>query len=205
MGVLHIPGHTHQAPGEVTLDEIRAVLGNCQRCELGQVRQHLVFGSGNPHARVMIIGEAPGRQEDVQGQPFVGPAGHKLNEVLHKAGIARSDVYIANVIKCRPPSNRNPQNAEIQACAPFLREQIRSIWPDVLICLGNFASQWVLKTDRGVTALRGRLYQQGHFVVLPTFHPAACIYHSAWLPLLESDMALVGTWLAEHSSEGDQG
>lgn len=198
MGVMHIPGHTHQRPGEVSLEEIRSLMGNCQLCELGQTRSNLVFGVGDPHARVMIIGEGPGKNEDLQGEPFVGAAGKKLDALLGNAGLTRDEVYIANVVKCRPPSNRNPRPAEIKACSPFLREQVRSIWPDAIICLGNFASQWVLKTDRGVMSLRGRLHQQGHFVVLPTFHPAACIYHSEWQPLLEEDLRLLGAWLREH-------
>ena len=198
MGVMHIPGHTHQRPGEVSLEEIRSLMGNCQLCELGQTRSNLVFGVGDPHARVMIIGEGPGKNEDLQGEPFVGAAGKKLDALLGNAGLTRDEVYIANVVKCRPPSNRNPRPAEIEACSPFLREQVRSMWPDAIICLGNFASQWVLKTDRGVMSLRGRLHQQGHFVVLPTFHPAACIYHSEWQPLLEEDLRLLGAWLREH-------
>lgn len=198
MGVMHIPGHTHQRPGEVSLEEIRSLMGNCQLCELGQTRSNLVFGVGDPHARVMIIGEGPGKNEDLQGEPFVGAAGKKLDALLGNADLTRDEVYIANVVKCRPPSNRNPRPAEIEACSPFLREQVRSIWPDAIICLGNFASQWVLKTDRGVMSLRGRLHQQGHFVVLPTFHPAACIYHSEWQPLLEEDLRLLGAWLREH-------
>ena len=198
MGVMHIPGHTHQRPGEVSLEEIRSLMGNCQLCELGQTRSNLVFGVGDPHARVMIIGEGPGKNEDLQGEPFVGAAGKKLDALLGNAGLTRDEVYIANVVKCRPPSNRNPRPAEIEACSPFLPEQVRSIWPDAIICLGNFASQWVLKTDRGVMSLRGRLHQQGHFVVLPTFHPAACIYHSEWQPLLEEDLRLLGAWLREH-------
>ena len=108
----------------------------------------------------------------------MGAAGHKLDALLGCAGLTREEIYIANVVKCRPPGNRNPKPEEIEACAPFLREQIRSIWPDVIVCLGNFASQFVLRTSAGVTSLRGKLYQTGHFTVCPTFHPAACIYHS---------------------------
>lgn len=188
MSVMHIPGHEHQGPQEVTLEEIRAVMGNCQLCPLGQTRTNLVFGVGNPNARVMFVGEGPGRNEDLQGEPFVGAAGHKLDSLLSVAGLTRDQIYIANVVKCRPPGNRNPKPEEIAACSPFLREQIRSVWPDVLVCLGNFASQFVLRTEAGVTSLRGKLYQTGHFVVCPTFHPAACIYHSDWQPLLGGDL-----------------
>ena len=175
MSVMHIPGHEHQGPREGSLQEIRDLMGNCQLCPLGQTRTNLVFGVGNPHARVMFVGEGPGRNE----------------------------VYIANVIKCRPPSNRNPRPEEIQACSPFLREQIRSIWPDVIVCLGNFASQFVLRTGAGVMSLRGRLHQTGHFVVCPTFHPAACLYHQEWEPLLIEDLTLVGNWLKEHPAKED--
>ena len=201
MAKLAIPGHVDQKPREVTLDELRAVVGDCHLCPLGDTRTNLVFGVGNPHARVMFIGEGPGRNEDLQGEPFVGAAGQKLNGILALAGLTRDEIYIANVIKCRPPGNRNPQPAEIQACSPFLREQIRSIWPDVIVCLGNFASQFVLRTELGVTKLRGRVHQQGHFAVIPTFHPAATIYHSDWLPLLEDDMRMLGAWLAEHPAD----
>ena len=188
MGVMRIPGHEHQGPREVSLEEIRSLMGDCRLCPLGETRTNLVFGVGDPNARVMFVGEGPGRNEDQQGEPFVGAAGKRLDSLLGLAGLTRGEIYIANVIKCRPPSNRNPRPEEIEACSPFLREQIRSIWPDVIVCLGNFATQFVLRTERGVTKLRGQLYQTGHFTVMPTFHPAATIYHSDWLPLLEADM-----------------
>ncbi|MFC2705494.1 MAG: uracil-DNA glycosylase family protein, partial [Olsenella profusa] len=117
MSVMHIPGHEHQRPGEVTLEEIRSVMGNCQLCELGQTRTNLVFGVGYPHARVMFIGEGPGKNEDLQGEPFVGAAGKKLDSLLSIAGLTRDQIYIANVVKCRPPGNRNPRPEEIEACS----------------------------------------------------------------------------------------
>ena len=120
MAIMQIPGHEHQKPREVRLEEIEAVLGDCERCPLGQTRTNIVFGVGNPNARVMFIGEAPGRNEDLQGEPFVGAAGHNLDDLLSLAGLRREDVYIANVLKCRPPSNRNPKPEEIVACSPFL-------------------------------------------------------------------------------------
>ena len=122
----------------------------------------------------------------------------KLDGYLAAAGLSRDDIFITNVVKCRPPSNRNPRPEEIEACAPYLRNQVRAIWPDAIVCLGNFASQFILRTEKGVTSLRGRLYQTGHFVVLPTFHPAATIYHPAWEPLLTDDLRLLGQWLREH-------
>ena len=144
MGVMHIPGHTGQKPREVSLDEISSVMGDCRACQLCQTRTNIVFGVGNPRARVMFVGEAPGKNEDLQGEPFVGRAGENLNRILSLAGLEREDIYIANVLKCRPPQNRNPQADEVLACSPYLREQIRSIWPDVIVTLGNPASHFVL-------------------------------------------------------------
>ena len=198
MGVMHIPGHSHQAPREVALEEIEAVLGDCHLCQLYQSRHNIVFGVGNPHARVMFIGEAPGRNEDLQGEPFVGAAGEDLNGILSLAGLKREDVYIANVLKCRPPGNRNPRPEEVLACSPFLREQIRSIWPEIIVTLGNPATHFVLKTEIGITKLRGRFHQMGHFVVMPTFHPAAALRNPAWQELLEEDFKMLGDYLERH-------
>lgn len=196
--MLEIPGYPSPAPGQVPLEAIRAELGDCHRCPLWETRTHIVFGDGDPHARVMIIGEAPGKNEDLQGVPFVGAAGKKLDALLEIANLRRDEVYIANVLKCRPPSNRDPRPEEIAECSPFLREQIRSIWPEVLVCLGNFATRFVLHTEKGITALRGRFYETGHFRVLPVFHPAAAIYDRTKQAYLEEDFALLGQWLATH-------
>lgn len=203
MGVMHIPGHEGQKPREVSLDEIRAVLGDCRLCQLCQTRTNIVFGVGNPHARVMFVGEAPGKNEDLQGEPFVGRAGENLNGILSLAGLRREEIYIANVLKCRPPGNRNPAADEVLACSPFLREQIRSIWPDIIVTLGNPATHFVLKTEVGITKLRGRFHQMGHFTVMPTFHPAAALRNPAWQELLEADFRMLGQYLAEHpANEG---
>lgn len=204
MSIMQIPGHTHQGPREVSLDEIRTVLGDCRLCELCQTRTNIVFGVGNPHARVMFVGEAPGRNEDLQGEPFVGRAGENLNSILSLAGLKREEIYIANVLKCRPPGNRDPRPAEVLACSPFLREQIRSIWPDVIVTLGNPATHFVLKTETGITKLRGRFHQTGHFTVMPTFHPAAALRNPAWQELLEADFRMLGAWLERHPA-GDTG
>lgn len=195
---MHIPGHENQKPREVALDEIESVLGDCRLCELCQTRTNIVFGVGNPRARVMFVGEAPGKNEDLQGEPFVGRAGENLNRILSLAGLERGDVYIANVLKCRPPGNRNPKADEVLACSPFLREQIRSIWPDVIVTLGNPATHFVLKTETGITKLRGRFHQMGHFVVMPTFHPAAALRNPAWQELLEADFRMLGDYLCQH-------
>jgi len=118
MSVMHIPGHEHQSPGEVSLEEIRNLMGNCQLCPLGQTRTNIVFGVGNPHARVMFVGEGPGRNEDLQGEPFVGAAGKKLDSLLSVAGLTREEIYIANVVKCRPPGNRNPKPRRSRPARP---------------------------------------------------------------------------------------
>ena len=198
MGVMHIPGHDGQKPREVSLEEIRTVLGDCRLCQLCQTRTNIVFGVGDPHARVMFVGEAPGKNEDLQGEPFVGRAGENLNGILSLAGLKREEIYIANVLKCRPPQNRNPAADEVLACSPFLREQIRSIWPDIIVTLGNPATHFVLKTETGITKLRGRFHQMGHFIVMPTFHPAAALRNPAWQELLEEDFRMLGRYLAEH-------
>lgn len=196
MAMLKIPGHEHQRAGEVTLDEIRAVLGDCRLCSLHETRTNIVFGVGNPHARVVFVGEAPGANEDAQGEPFVGQAGHLLDKMLvEQTGIAREEVYIANVLKCRPPGNRDPRPEEVEVCSPFLREQIRSIWPDVIMTMGNPATRFILRTEVGITRLRGKVFHEGHFAVLPTFHPAAVLRDSRKLPDLESDFALLGKLL----------
>lgn len=179
----------------MTLEEIKQDLGDCHRCQLCQGRTNIVFGVGNPQARVMIIGEAPGKNEDLQGEPFVGAAGKFLNELLAEAGLVREDIYIANILKCRPPSNRNPQVEEIEACTPFLRDQVRAIHPDYLVTLGNFATKFILKTDCGITGLRGTVQQAGRFVVLPMFHPAAAIYDASKKDLLRADFRSLGELL----------
>ena len=177
------------------LNEVREQALACHKCPLCETRTTVVFGVGNPEAEVMFIGEAPGRQEDLGAEPFIGAAGKYLNELLALAGIERPDIYIANVLKCRPPSNRDPQVDEIEACAPFLREQVRAIDPDIIVTLGNFATRFILKTDRGITSLRGRAYTAGKFYVLPTFHPAAAIYDNSKRALMESDFRLLNELL----------
>lgn len=185
--------------GRRTLEELRAHIGDCSRCSLGQTRTTLVFGVGDPHARVMFIGEAPGRNEDLKGEPFVGAAGKLLDELLEHAGLTRAEVYIANVLKCRPPQNRDPLPEEIAMCTPFLREQIRIIDPEVLVTLGNFATKFVLKTDIGITRLRGTVQQAGRFTVLPIFHPAAAIYDRTKRDALFHDFELLGQLLSRPS------
>lgn len=187
--------------GCLSLDELREVIGECTRCALAGDRHHMVFGVGNPNARVMFIGEAPGRNEDLKGEPFVGAAGKFLDELLEHAGLRREDVYIANVLKCRPPGNRDPESHEIETCTPFLREQIRLVNPEVLVTLGNFATRFVLKTEAGITKLRGTIHTAGRFSVLPVFHPAAAIYDRTKREVLIADFERLGSLLRETEVE----
>ena len=179
----------------IPLDELRVQVESCRRCPLCDGRTQTVFGVGNPHARVMFIGEAPGKNEDLQGEPFVGAAGHYLNELLGCAGLRREDVFIANVLKCRPPGNRDPRPEEIQTCTPYLREQTRTIDPEVLVTLGKFSTQFVLKTQVGITRLHGRVQRAGKFLVFPIFHPAAALYDGAKRDALENDVVTLGQLL----------
>lgn len=179
----------------IPLDELRVQVESCRRCPLCDGRTQTVFGVGNPHAQVMFIGEAPGKNEDLQGEPFVGAAGHYLNELLGCAGLRREDVFIANVLKCRPPGNRDPRPEEIQTCTPYLREQTRTIDPEVLVTLGKFSTQFVLKTQVGITRLHGRVQRAGKFLVFPIFHPAAALYDGAKREALENDFVTLGQLL----------
>jgi len=155
-----------------TLEDIRADLGDCQRCRLAPGRTHLVFGSGDPRAKLVFVGEGPGFEEDQQGEPFVGPAGQLLTRIIAAIKLNRTQVYICNVVKCRPPGNRNPEHAEIEACVGFLERQIAAIEPDIICALGTCAAQILLKTDRPISKLRGRFHDYLGIKVLPTYHPA---------------------------------
>ena len=187
--------------GCMSLSEISELIGDCHRCPLGDTRTTLVFGVGNPDARVMLVGEAPGKNEDLKGEPFVGAAGQLLNELLAHAGLQREDVYIANVLKCRPPNNRDPEPGEIETCTPFLREQIRVIKPEVLVTLGNFSTKFVLRTEVGITRLHGRVQQAGRFAVLPIFHPAAAIYDRTKRDALFADFEVLRGLLGRSDAE----
>lgn len=162
-----------------TLDEVRRELGDCQRCKLCSGRKQIVFGSGNPKARLVFVGEGPGAEEDAQGLPFVGAAGQLLTKMIAAMGLRRDDVYICNVVKCRPPGNRNPEPDEIAACEPFLRAQLESIGPEVVVALGKFAAQTLLREGTPITRLRGqwRTYQGTR--LMPTFHPAYLLRNPA--------------------------
>jgi DNA polymerase len=158
-----------------TLVEAASEAATCTRCALAGTRTQVVYGSGDPRAEVLFIGEAPGMHEDRQGEPFVGAAGQLLTRMLEEIGLGREQVYIGNVLKCRPPGNRDPLPGEIEACTPWLVEQISLIQPTVIVTLGNFATKLLLDTKVGITKLRGQEFPFGDAVLVPTLHPAAVL------------------------------
>jgi DNA polymerase len=163
---------TDRGCGSEPLLAVRRELGDCSRCKLAGGRTTLVYGVGSPSAELMFVGEGPGADEDLQGEPFVGKAGQLLTKMIEAMGYRRADVYIANVVKCRPPGNRNPEPDEIAACEPFLRAQIDAIRPRVIVALGKFAAQTLLRSSIPITRLRGRWSSYGGVRLMPTFHPA---------------------------------
>jgi DNA polymerase len=158
--------------GMDTLDSLRETIGDCQRCPLGKGRINLVFGVGSPEAELVFVGEAPGRDEDIQGEPFVGRAGQLLTRIIDAMGLSRDQVYICNVIKCRPPGNRDPLPEEIEECEPFLREQLNILNPRIVCALGSFAARTLLKTEGRISQLRGRLHTYNGIPLIPTYHPS---------------------------------
>jgi len=160
------------AEKQETLEQIRKNLGDCQRCKLCATRNKLVFGAGNPKARLVFVGEGPGADEDQKGEPFVGDAGKMLNRIISAMGLQREEVYICNVVKCRPPQNRNPEKDEIAACSPFLLRQLHSIKPEVIVALGTFAAQTVLGSKEPISRLRGKFHDFHGVPLMPTYHPS---------------------------------
>jgi DNA polymerase len=155
------------------LPDVRSDLGDCTRCRLAGGRTHIVFGAGHPNARLMFVGEGPGYDEDRMGEPFVGAAGQLLTKIIQAMGLSRDDVYIANIVKCRPPKNRNPRTDEMAACLPFLRRQITAVAPEYICALGTVATQALLDTEETISRLRGRFHDMtGGVRVMPTYHPA---------------------------------
>jgi uracil-DNA glycosylase family 4 len=161
-----------KSPVAETLKDVRRDLGDCRRCKLSEGRKNIVFGAGNPNARLVFVGEGPGHEEDQRGEPFVGAAGRLLTKIIEAMNFTREQVYICNIIKCRPPENRNPMPDEIQACSPFLRRQISSIKPDFICALGTFAAQTLLETSVPISKLKGCFHDYMGIRVLPTYHPA---------------------------------
>lgn len=175
-----------------SLDDLRAAIGDCQRCKLCSGRTHIVFGVGNPHAKLMFVGEGPGRDEDLKGEPFVGRAGQLLTDIITKGmGLKREDVYICNVVKCRPPENRNPEPDEVAACEPFLKKQIDIIRPQIIVGLGKFAVQTLLNSKMPISKLRGTWASYHGIKLMPTFHPAYLLRNPADKKLVWEDIKKV--------------
>ncbi len=176
------------ADKKVALAKLEGEFKNCQLCALSETRTQVVFGIGNPDARLMFVGEAPGYDEDRQGEPFVGAAGQLLTKIIEAMKLRREDVYIANCLKCRPPQNRNPLPAEIDTCKPILMRQIEIIQPRIICTLGKFAAQTLLQTDEPISRLRGRFFDWNGVKVLPTFHPAYLLRNPADKKLVWDDV-----------------
>ena len=179
------------------LEELKSQIGECQRCGLHKNRTNLVFGMGNPDARLMFVGEAPGRVEDAQGLPFVGPAGKLLDELLGEIGLKRDDVYIANILKCRPPGNRDPQAEEMEICEPFLREQIRIIKPVIVSTLGRFSTSVLLQKNVQMSTVHGKKFDGPGYFLVPCYHPAAALYTPSKKDTIAEDLRQVSKYLEE--------
>jgi len=175
-----------------SLDQLHEFIGDCRRCKLWPMRTNLVFGVGNPEAELMFVGEAPGADEDLRGEPFVGRAGQLLTDIIERGmGLPRSEVYICNVIKCRPPGNRNPEPDEVASCEPFLFRQIETVRPRVIVGLGTFAVQALLKVKTPISRLRGNWHELRGIRMMPTFHPAYLLRNPADKRLVWQDIQLV--------------
>ena len=186
--------------------ELRDAALSCTACRLSETRNNVVFGVGDPGADLMLVGEAPGKNEDLKGEPFVGAAGQLLDSLLAGIGAKREEVYIANVLKCRPPANRDPRDDEIDSCKGYLREQIRMIHPDVVVTLGNFATKLLLPTDMGITRMRGQRFDWWlGATLIPTFHPAAALRGQPKVKeQMVEDFALVAQVLEEKVSAPEE-
>lgn len=186
----------------MTLQELAHSLHNCQHCKLAKLgRTQVVFGVGNPNAQVMFIGEGPGFHEDRQGEPFVGAAGKLLNELLHSAGLSRAEIYIANVVKCRPPNNRDPEPDEVETCKPFLFQQIDIIKPKLLCTLGRWSTETILERKVSITKIRGQIIRHNNLIVFPLLHPAAALHQGNLLPSLREDFGKLKQYLDQLNKE----
>jgi len=191
----HETQQTQPSTSVLPLEQIAAELQGCVRCKLCQGRKTVVVGEGNPHAELVFIGEGPGEQEDIQGRPFIGKAGQLLDRMIAAIGLERTQVYIANVIKCRPPGNRNPEPDEIESCSPFLYRQLDAIQPKVVVALGKFAAQTLLSTEERISQLRGRFHLYRGAKLMPTFHPAYLLRNPASKKEAWADLQLVASEL----------
>jgi DNA polymerase len=196
---LAVPAPPATPPGDASLRlaALRDEIGDCQRCRLAPLRKTIVFGQGSPTARLMFVGEAPGGDEDEQGLAFVGKAGQLLTKIIEAMGMTRDEVFIANVLMCRPPQNRNPEPDEVIACQPFLERKIEAIRPKVLVGLGKFGAHWLLKTAEPITRLRGRLGRYNGIAVMPTYHPAYLLRNPGAKKEVWEDMKVVRSLLSE--------
>ncbi len=195
LGVTHLRVPAQEAPQ--SLEEIRQELGDCQRCKLWKSRTRIVFGVGNPEADLMFVGEAPGADEDAQGIPFVGRAGRLLTRIIEAMGLKREQVYIANILKCRPPNNRDPEPDEVETCEGFLFKQIEAVQPKIIVALGRYAAQILLQTKVPISKIRGEFFQFQNSLLIPTFHPSYLLRNpSAKRPVWE-DMKAVQARLKE--------
>jgi DNA polymerase len=189
-----------EPPKNESLDEIRTDLGECMRCRLSEKRRTIVFGVGNPKAELMLVGEGPGQDEDRQGVPFVGAAGQLLTRIIQAIDLTREQVYIANVVKCRPPNNREPEPDEVETCRPFLERQIDAVKPKVIVALGRVSAMALLRTDEGITRLRGRVFSYRGAKLVPTYHPAFLLRNPGKKRECWEDMKLVRKLLTDTSS-----
>lgn len=187
LGIEEVPLQGPSGP-EVELEKLRKEVQGCQACSLHRTRKNPVLGEGNPRAFLAFVGEAPGAEEDEQGRPFVGKAGELLTRMIKAMGLRREEVYITNVLKCRPPNNRNPRPEEIKACIPFLLRQMEIIKPKIICALGTFAAQTFLETNEKITALRGKFHQWKGIKVMPTFHPAFLLRNPGYKKLAWEDL-----------------
>ena len=204
LGLEYLDVKWPESPAQVlppTLDEVREQLGECTRCKLHSHRTQIVFGVGNPTARLVFVGEAPGADEDAQGEPFVGRAGQLLTKIIQAMGMQREDVYICNIIKCRPPNNRTPESDEILACSPFLIKQLQAIGPRFICALGGPATQTLLQTKEPISRLRGKFYDFHGIPLLPTYHPAFLLRNPYEKKTVWEDMKLL---LREMTRTGPQ-
>lgn len=182
-----VPLNNPELKRKEEFEKLRKQVLQCRKCPLWETRTNVVFGEGDPQAKLVFIGEAPGKNEDLQGRPFVGPAGNLLTHYIKKIGLTRDKVFIGNIIKCRPPGNRDPLPEEISACEPYLIKQLELIQPKIICALGRYAAQTLLRMNASISEMRGNIYYYRGIKVLPTFHPANLLYHPANKELFEED------------------
>lgn len=187
-----------------TLDEVRRELGDCRRCKLNEGRRHIVYGTGNPRAELVFVGESPGEEEDAQGVPFVGEAGQLLTKMIQAMGYSRDDVYICTVVKCRPPGDRTAEREEVEACEPFLQAQLTALRPKVIVALGKFVAHTLLKETTPISELRGNWREYQGIRLMPTFHPAYLLRAPDKKKIVWSDLQQVMKALGKTARKGDE-